>query len=264
MAATADGRGAAGIDAGDSGVGPGNVLLPYLENRRQIGERSQPDVMEWSARPRDFLSAPRANILYSWTDSFGGPERHLFLGVTAAVLARRWDSPLVDRVRRIHAGHLVLGVLLASGFNAFLYPLLFDWVLPYRGRRLRHAQRSSCSWSLIGAGRLGLAAMKTRLGTVGRMAVATVAILLLFAEYFRGPNSARSIHRRHPGHSMLAKMEDVVVFEWPVSHPSRITERSDTFYMHCSTQHWKPLLNGYSGSYLGALPHAPGSDAIVP
>ena len=34
--------------------------------------------------------------------------------------------PLADRVRRIHAGHLVLGVLLASGFNAFLYPLLFD------------------------------------------------------------------------------------------------------------------------------------------
>ena len=64
------------------------------------------------------------------------------------------------------------------------------------------------------------------------MAVATVAILLLFAEYFSRPQLRKIDPQASPWHSMLAKMEDVVVFEWPVSHPSRITERSDTFYMH--------------------------------
>ena len=64
------------------------------------------------------------------------------------------------------------------------------------------------------------------------MAVATVVILLLSAEYFSRPQLRKIDPQASPWYSMLAKMEDVVVFEWPVSHPSRITERSDTFYIH--------------------------------
>ena len=230
----------------------GLYSLPYLENRQQIGERSLPDVMEWSARPRDFLSAPRANVLYSWTDSLGGPERHLFPGVTAAVLAVVGLWPMADRVRRIHAGHLVLGVLLASGFNAFLYPVLFEWVLPYRGLRVPARATILVLLSVSVLAGLGLAAIRSRLGTAARLGVATVAIVMTSAEYFSRPQLRDIDPRASPWYSMLAEMEDVVVFEWPVSHPNRITERSDTFYMYRSIQHWKPSLNGYSGKYPGS------------
>ena len=44
-------------------------------------------------------------------------------------------------------------------------------------------------------------------------------------------------------------MPDAVVFEWPVTVPSRLDLMYDVEYMYRSTAHWRPLLNGYSGNY---------------
>ena len=230
----------------------GIYSLPYLANRQELGERSLREVMSWSARPGDFLSAPNANVLYGWTDSLAVSERHLFPGITAAVLAVIGLWPMADRVRRIHAGHLAFGVLLAFGYNAFVYPFLFEWLLPYRGLRVPARATILVLLSLSVLGGLGLATIRSRLGTTARTAVAIAAIVMTSAEYFSRPSFREVDPQASPWYSMLAQMEDAVVFEWPVSHPSRLTEMVDVFYMYRSTQHWRPLLNGYSGKYSSA------------
>ena len=227
----------------------GIYSLPYLESRQRVGERSLRDVREWSARPLDFLSAPAGNVLYGWTEPFGRPERRLFPGVAAAVLAVIGIWPLADRVRRIHAAHLVLGVLMALGFNAFLYPILFDWFLPYRGLRVPPRAMVLVLLSVSVLAGLGLAAIRFRLGTTARVAVAAAAIAITSAEYFSRSSLREIDPQASRWYSLLARMDDVVVFEWPVSHPNRIMERLDVFYMYRSIEHWQPLLNGYSGKF---------------
>ncbi len=230
----------------------GIYSLPYLANRQQVGERSLRDVVAWSARPGDFLSAPNTNVLYGRTDSLAAPERHLFPGVTATVLAVIGLWPMADRVRRIHAGHLAFGVLLALGFNAFVYPILFEWLLPFRGLRVPARAAILVLLSLSVLAGLGLAAIRARLGMAARTAVAIAAIVMTSVEYFSRPSLREVDPQASPWYSTLAQMEDAVVFEWPVSHPSRLAEMRDVFYMYRSTQHWRPLLNGYSGKYPSA------------
>ena len=50
-------------------------------------------------------------------------------------------------------------------------------------------------------------------------------------------------------YATLRGMPDAVVFEWPVTVPGRLDLMYDVHYMYRSTQHWRPLLNGYSGNY---------------
>ena len=230
----------------------GIYSLPYLANRQQLGERSQRETMAWSAWPRDFLSAPNANVLYGRTDSLAVAERHLFPGVTAAVLAVIGLWPMADRVRRVHAGHLAFGVLLALGFNAFLYPILFEWLLPYRGLRVPARATILVLLSLAVLAGLGLVTIRSRLGLAARTAVTMAAIVMTSAEYFSRPALREVDPQASPWYSTLTQIEDTVIFEWPVSHPSRLGDMVDVFYMYRSTEHWLPLLNGYSGKYPSA------------
>ncbi len=156
---------------------------------------------------------------------------------------------MADRVRRIHAGHLAFGVLLALGFNAFVYPILFEWLLPYRGLRVPARATMLVLLSLAVLAGLGLAPIRTRLGMAARTAVAIAAIVMTSVEYFSRPSLREVDPQASPWYSTLAQMDDAVVFEWPVSHPSRLTEMIDVLYMHRSTSHWRPFFNGYSGKY---------------
>lgn len=234
-------------------VAPALILavysLPYLGNRQTVGERSAKVVAEWSARPGDFLSAPPTNVLYGWTHAFAAPERHLFIGVAALTCALFGLWPLTNRVRRVHAASLTLGVLLALGFNAFLYPVLFEWVLPYRGLRVPARAMVVVLLSVAVLAGLGLARIQSRFRERSQGAIAALAIVLASAEYFSRPSLKTVPAPASSWYATLARLRDAVVFEWPVSHPARITEMIDVLYMHRSTLHWRPLLNGYSGKY---------------
>ena len=121
--------------------------MPYLRNRENLGDRNLTDIKAWSAKISDFRSAPPANILYGWTNRLSVPERYLFPGVvaTALVVIALW--PPWDRLRLLHIAGLTVALQLTLGFNGVIYPLLHEWVLPYRGLRvLRERQSWSCSY----------------------------------------------------------------------------------------------------------------------
>lgn len=223
--------------------------VPYLRNRPALGDRGRSEVIGWSADASDFLSAPRSNLLYGWTEPLGVAERHLLPGLTAALFAVIGLWPLSDRVRLTHACGVLLGLLLALGFNAGVYPLLYEWVLPFRGLRVpaRGAVLFLLSLSVLAG--FGLARVLTLVPSGRRMLIAGAAVLVASVEYYSRPALRPVEEPASSWYPVLGKIPDAVVFEWPVSRPHRITEMRDVHYMHRSLLHWRPMLNGYSGNY---------------
>ncbi len=82
-------------------------------------------------------------------------------------------------------------------------------------------------------------------GRRGRIALATVAVVLINVEVFRAPLPYRSFDGIPAIYDALIPEKGAVVVEFP------LYERKATFhnapYMLNSTRHWKPLVNGYSG-----------------
>jgi len=224
--------------------------VPYLDSRDAVGERPRSEVEEYSARPADFLSAPANNWLYGWTDAWGANERHLFPGLVAVVLVAVGLWRTADPRLRVHGLGLVLAVVLALGFNAGLYTLLYDWVLPYRG--LRVPARAGIL-ILLGTAVLAGAGLARLLDRVRSRrftgALAALVIALSSLECLASPPLIEVDRRTSEWYAWLRTVPDAVVFEWPVTVPWRLHIMRDVHYMFRSTQHWRPLLNGYSGYY---------------
>jgi len=60
---------------------------PYLKTRQRMGDRPENEVVTFSARAGNYLSATENNWLYGATATRGRGERHLFPGLTPVVLA---------------------------------------------------------------------------------------------------------------------------------------------------------------------------------
>ena len=110
--------------------------IPYLHNREKVGDRKTNAVMAYSARASDFVSAPATNQLYGWSASLGVPERHLFPGLVAIGLLVVGLWPPLNRTVILHVVGLIAALELTFGFNAHVYQLLYDLVLPFRGLRV--------------------------------------------------------------------------------------------------------------------------------
>ncbi len=225
--------------------------LPYLGNRSRVGDRPAGEVAGYSATLKDFASAPASNRLYGWTYRFAPPERHLFPGLVAAALLVVGLWPPLNRPRVVHAAGLVLALQLALGTNGWIYDLLYEWVLPYRG--LRVPARADIL-ILVGTSVLagyGIARLAVRVERWRRAGPAVLALVIGTAsvEYLSRPAVHEVDTHVATWYRMLGTIPDAVVFEWPVTVPWRLGNMVDVIYMYRSTAHWRPMLNGYSGFY---------------
>ena len=224
--------------------------VPYLRNRDRLGERPKRDVAAWSAKASDFASAPPTNVIFGSTATRSVPERRLFPGITAAVLLIVALWPPWDRVRVLHAAGLALALQLAFGLNGFLYGVLYDWALPYRGLRV---PARAYILVLLGISTLAGFGFARVIGRINRRALAgTVSVALILitcVEYLSRPALKPMDADVSEWYESLSAMPDAVLFEWPVTVPWRLESMVDVGYMYRSTRHWRPLLNGYSGNY---------------
>ena len=229
--------------------------IPYLQNRQKVGDRRSHDVQIYSATFSDFLSAPSTNQLYGWSYSLGSPERHLFPGLVTVGLLVVGLWPPISRTVVLHLVGLIVALELTFGFNAHVYKILYDWVLPFRG--LRVPARAYVLVLLgvaviagVGFSRL-IASLRrvTRAPRVWGAAIPAIVLAVVVAEYFTMPR-LRDVDRDVPiWYSWLKQQDDAVIFEWPVTVPWRLYDMVDLNYMARSTLHWRPMLNGYSGYY---------------
>lgn len=221
----------------------------YLQNRATVGERSDVDVLRYSATPINYLSSDPANAMYgALTERLGRSERRLFPGALAMVLAGiglcGWSA------RKTSAATLgLVGLVLSFGLNTPIYGLLRTVVFTYGGLRaparaailvmLAVAVFAAWGWSAV-------LARRPRWRVIGT-ALVTSALLV---EYATLPSGWLVLPTRPPAVALWLKQQPrSVVVEYPLPRADALHTIQDGLYMYASIFHWQPLLNGYSGFY---------------
>ena len=213
------------------------TLAPYAHVRQAIGERPKAAVQIYSAQPSDYLV-----IRHPLPRSGGCNERQVFPGVLIVVLALVALWPPVRMVRVVYAVGLVVAFDLSLGSNGIMYPLLYDWCLPFRGLRApaRYSMLVGLSLAILagfGAARL-IESVRSRRG---RVAFAAVLCAVILAEpkppVAVGPlPPVPEVYRALAGHPVGA------IAVLPMLHAVAAQ------YVYYSTFHWLPMVNGYSGA----------------
>jgi hypothetical protein len=230
---------------------------PYLRTRDVIGERPDAEVMTYSAQPASYLAATPTNWLYGGTMSNrGGPERRLFPGAAAVLLAMIGlllpSTP--SRRQIVYLLAMVAAFEMSLGFRGYSYTVLHHYVSVFRGLRAPARLGIFVAMFLGVLAAYGYTAIATSLAARHRRVLLAGFLAVMLAEYRaamplvryqNGPSGVyRVLVRQQPG--------PVVEFPLPRDFPGR-----DAEYAYMSTFHWMPLLNGYSGmfpkSYLMSL-----------
>ena len=154
----------------------------------------------------------------------------------------------------LYGGLTIVGFALSLGTNVPGYGLLFEWLLPLR--MIRAPSRFSLI-GLLGIAVLSAVAIQWFLQwTTGRrrgvaMAVVPLACLLHLAETAKPVG--REPYYYHP---------PPPIYRWLAEQPGEFavvelpSDRDlNTFYLVYSTYHWKPLVNGFDGSFITAYHH---------
>lgn len=223
--------------------------LAYSANRITLGDRLDRDVLLYSATWSNYLATTAANVWYSASAGYGQPERFLFPGALALVLA----AIGVITVDRRKASVLVLGafgLLVSFGLNSPLFEVLRAVAFPYRG--LRAPARASILLYLALAALAAYGWARLMRGRSQKTAIiaTTVVALGMLAEYRTRLDAWLVIPEKPPEVSTwLAQQPRSVVAEVPFAKADALHSIADGLYMFHSTYHWQPIVNGYSGFF---------------
>jgi len=220
--------------------------IPYFHARRAVGERPVSEIEFYSATPQNYLAAHPWNGMFgSFTSSLGGQERELFQGFMVPLIALIGLWPPLSTVRIAYALGLIVAFEASLGYNGAIYPVLHDWVLPYRGLRVPARMAILVGLGLAILVGFGAARMATAVGR--RLPAARVLVILgvLFFLEYRSTIAVRRVWTRPPPvYEALRRDTPSVLFELPLVVPDTAFE---PIYMYFSTFHWQKLINGYSG-----------------
>ena len=227
--------------------------------------RALREVDRWSPPPRALVRMD--SVAHDWVRSALDPNdplltqsfQVLFPGFVACGMAALGALVLVRRrghrhVLVLYGGLTIVGFALSLGTNVPGYGLLFEWLLPLR--MIRAPSRFSLI-GLLGIAVLSAVAIQWFLQwTTGRrrgvaMAVMPLACLLHLAETAKPVG--REPYYYHP---------PPPIYRWLAEQPGEFavvelpSDRDlNTFYLVYSTYHWKPLVNGFDGSFITAYHH---------
>jgi hypothetical protein len=233
--------------------------LPYLAAGRQVGLRSTGEIVKFSARPYDYLSATPDSRVYGDL-SVAGPERRLFPGMVPLLLAITglFLRP-VSLCAVVYLMALVAAFEMSLGLHGYLYRFLYDHVPVFAGLRVPARLGIFVVMFLAVLAANGYAALHDAVPPAARRALAVLISCVLLLEYSVSPLHLVSYANAPPQvYEFLARLPAGVVTEFPVPAANTVPG-PDARYTYMSTFHWKPLLNGYSGyhppSYLRRLDH---------
>lgn len=227
----------------------GLYALPYVRTHEKVGDRPMVEVSTFRATSASYTSATSGNWLYGSTASRGGPERHLFPGLTPVFLAIvGLLLPVPGRRTIAYLLLLVAAFEMSFGLRGYLYTFLYENITPFRG--LRASARLGV-FVLLFLGVLagyGYSALVANRSRGFRIAALTACIGALLMEYRTSLMLVPYTNEAPPIYRILARMPRGVVAEFPIPRLDRLPG-SDAEYAYLSTFHWFPMVNGYSGYY---------------
>jgi len=239
----------------------------YLSAGQIVVERGRVEVTDGSAQVRNYLAPPEQNLLYGdLFQRFRDNERRLFPGFVAIALAcaafwpRKHENTkptqrafVLSFFRGDPRGAYLLGLLLAFdislGFNGFTYPLLYDYIRPFRGLRIPARMGLLVAFSLAVLAGYGVARLTDAIrSSAARRALVVFLGFALLAEYASKPLTLQIIPTG-PSDAYADMVKDIgdsptaTIFEYPAAL------LHDPTYMYYSTFHWQNLVNGYAGFF---------------
>lgn len=250
------------------------VIAPYLAayvmNRGTLGERSDRDVLLYSATAQNYLATLKENLVHGWWSApLGQSERRLFPGAIAIALAGvgLWQ---IDRRRIALVSVGLVGLILSLGLNTPLYEPIRTVFFIYRGLRAPARASILVYFALATLAAFGWARLEGRFkrratirgGTpfLGVPVATAIVASVMLLEYATPMKAWFVVPPTPQVYRWLADQPRSVVLELPVSTADRLDIVPDGLYMLRSTAHWQPILNGYSGffpqSYLDLTEYA--------
>ena len=249
----------------------GAYAVPYLQTKQAVGGRGVPEIMQFSARPSNYLVATPDNVIYGRVfASRGRPERRLFPGTLAVVLAigglfLRPSSKYVTTIAYLLA--MVLAYEMSLGLSGYSYRFLFDHVQVFQGFRAVARLGIFVVFFLGVLAAFGYAALASARGMPRRLLLCVTVVILILEYRVRPLALIRYPNEPPPLYAWLAQQPRGVVAELPV--PEHLPG-SDPRTAYLSIFHWQPIVNGYSGyvpqSYLDRirqLQHFPDEQAMA-
>lgn len=238
------------------------AVVAHLRAREVVGERSRGEAEANSAVWTDFLaSVPSSKLHGQWSKPFGSPERRLFPGFVALLLAIVAVWPPVSRARVAYAVGALVAADLALGFNGWLYSLLYDHLMALRALRVPARMGLLVGFALAVLAGYGVARLAGRMSLRAERVLAAALIAGVLTDVWvaplgltRVPEDAPLIYfdmlrdKGDPPRTTLARRASdpppTVLLELPIY-------RDAPTYMYYSTFHWQRLVNGYSGFFSG-------------
>jgi Dolichyl-phosphate-mannose-protein mannosyltransferase len=227
----------------------GLYAVPYLHARERVGTRTAEEVQVFAARPADYLVTAQTNWLYGRLQAPSEPERRLFPGAGAFLLAV--VAVLLRRPSRTVITYL-LGAVVAFeaslGLRGYCYAFLYDHITAFHALRAPARLGMFVVFFLAVLAGFGYAHLASGLRARWRGALLAALVGAVMLEYVTSiaivpyPNAAPPVYR------LLATQPEGVVAEFPMPGINGLPGE-DPKYEYLSIFHWKPLVNGYSGFY---------------
>lgn len=228
----------------------GPFLWPYYVATSTQGlARSLEEVAMYSAHPVDYLTTTGRLHYSAWSHHFYRGADSFFPGVLAPLLAAcALAAPATRRDARVRmlAAFGAAGFALSFGPSFPLYSWLHAHVPLLVGLRGAARFGSLAVIAVSGLAGFGLAWIERRM-RAHPWTPALLVALIAFAnvEMLRSPMSYTLFEGIPPVYRVLASEAHAVVAEYPMPSPSRVDANAG--YVLASTQHWRPIVNGYSG-----------------
>jgi hypothetical protein len=225
------------------------VLLPYWRAHREQGlARTLEEAAAFASTPANYLATPGRLHHSLWSHRFFGASGGAFFpglaGLALAAAALRdggWRATRVGMLIAIAGA----GVVLSLGPATPAYSLLHAAFPPMKGLRdpSRFGYLPLLSIALLAP--IGLAALRRRAG--GRAgALALLAIAAVNVEALAAPMRYVAFEGFSPIYARVAEAAPgAVLAEFPFYPAADVYRNAE--YVLASTEHWRPLVNGYSG-----------------
>ncbi|MXZ71364.1 MAG: hypothetical protein F4Z04_07655 [Acidobacteria bacterium] len=211
-----------------------------------------------------------------WSERFwsGDAPSAMFPGVVAIVLAgaafatRGRHAP--HGVRRMLIGIGAVGAVLSLGMLTPVYGWLATVLPPLLGLRSPSRFAMLTIFALAALAGIGWSAVRERLNPRWQTAAAAGLLALATVESLHAPIPYRELTRGEwypPIYGMLEAAPPGPIAELPV--PRSVFFHENARYLLASTQHWRPILNGFGGFYPASYAEAvrrlatfPSDDAV--
>ncbi len=227
-------------------------ILPYWFARQEQGlTRSWQEIEFYAPRGAEFLSSPSRLHLATplrWGYRSGRAMDELFPGIAGTLLtlcAIVTGVAWRDRRARMLLAIGITGTLLSLGPRLPLYRWLYDHVALLQGIRAPTRFGFLALVAVAGLSGFAVAWLAARLRRRWALLVPVVLCAVVNVEALLAPIAFKPFESPSRVYEVVAQLRNPVIAEFPLYRPRDFWKNAD--YMVWSTEHWKPMVNGYSG-----------------